>query len=177
MRQAIFWTNNDLVNWRMYSLSGLDELINLWQMNTEIQTNTGQCWAAVVTAHLRDLNHKHKDTRTAFIDDMSHKICTWFVVATWWRHQMEAFSALMAICAGNSPVPVNSPHKGQWRGAIMFSLICIWINGWVNNRAAGDLRRYRAHYDVSVMTSPCFVDPCDKFTNILQCCFTGTRAI
>ena len=64
---------------------------------------------------------------------------------------MEPFSALLAICAGNSPIPVNSPHKGQWRGALMFSMICVWINGWVNNRGAGDLRRYRAHYDVTVM--------------------------
>ena len=47
--------------------------------------------------------------------------------------------------------PVNSPHKGQWRGALMFSLICVWINNWVNNREAGDLRRYRAHYDVIAM--------------------------
>ena len=47
--------------------------------------------------------------------------------------------------------PVNSPHKGQWRGALIFSLICVWINGWVNNRKAGDLRHYRAHYDVIVM--------------------------
>ena len=47
--------------------------------------------------------------------------------------------------------PVNSPHKGQWRGAFMFSLICAWINRWVNNREAGDLRRYFAHYDVIVM--------------------------
>ena len=47
--------------------------------------------------------------------------------------------------------PVNSPHKGQWRGALMFSLICVWINGWVNNREVGDLRRYRASYDVTVM--------------------------
>ena len=46
---------------------------------------------------------------------------------------------------------MNSPHKGQWRGALMLSLICVWINGWVNNREAGDLRRYRAHYDVTVM--------------------------
>ena len=74
-------------------------------------------------------------------------------VATWWRHQMETFSALLAICAGNSPGPVNSPHKGQWRGALMFSLICVWINDWVNNHEAGDLRRYRAHYDVTVMKS------------------------
>ena len=50
--------------------------------------------------------------------------------------------------------PVNSPHKGQWRGALMFSLICTWINGRVNNREAGDLRRHRAHYDVSVIYSP-----------------------
>ena len=69
----------------------------------------------------------------------------------WWRHQMETFYALVAICAGNSPVPVNSPHKGQWRGALIFSLICVWINGWANNRKAGDLRRYRAHYDAIVM--------------------------
>ena len=48
---------------------------------------------------------------------------------------------------------VNSPHKGQWRGALMFSLICAWLNGWVNNREAGDLRRHRAHCDVIVMES------------------------
>ena len=65
---------------------------------------------------------------------------------------MKTFFALLAICAGNSPVtPVNSPHKGQWQGALMLSLICAWINGWVNNREAGDLRRHRAHYDVTVL--------------------------
>ena len=42
--------------------------------------------------------------------------------------------------------PVNSPHKGQWRGVLMFYLICAWINGWVKNREAGELRRHRAHY-------------------------------
>ena len=47
--------------------------------------------------------------------------------------------------------PVNSKHKGQWCGALMFSLICVWINGWVNNREAGDLRSYCAHYDVIVI--------------------------
>ena len=44
--------------------------------------------------------------------------------------------------------PVNSPHKGHWRGALIFSLICAWINGWVNSREAGDMRCHRAHYDV-----------------------------
>ena len=76
--------------------------------------------------------------------------------ATWWRHQMETFSALLVLCAGNSPVPENSPHKGQWRGALMFSLICTWINDWVNNREAGDLRRHRGHYDVNVMETKPF---------------------
>ena len=46
---------------------------------------------------------------------------------------------------------VSSPHKDQWRGALMFSFICVWINSWVNNCEAGDLRRYRAHDDVIVM--------------------------
>ena len=73
---------------------------------------------------------------------------------SWWRHQMEPFSALLALCAGNSPVPVTSPHKDQWRGALVFSLICAWINDWVNNREADDLRRHRGHYDVNVMIDP-----------------------
>ena len=73
---------------------------------------------------------------------------------SWWRHQMETFSALLAICAGIHLSPVNSPQKGQWRGALMFSLICAWTNGWVNNREAGDLRCHRAHYDVNVMITP-----------------------
>ena len=47
--------------------------------------------------------------------------------------------------------PVNSPHKGQWRGALMFSLDCTWMDDWVNNRESGDLRRHRAYYDVTVM--------------------------
>ena len=55
------------------------------------------------------------------------------------------------LCAGIHRSPVNSPHKGEWRGTLMFSLICVWKNGWVNNRKAGDLRHYRAHYDVTVM--------------------------
>ena len=73
---------------------------------------------------------------------------------SWWRHQMKTFSALLVICAWIHRSPVNFPHKGQWRGALMFSLICVWINGWVNTREGSDLRRYRAHYDVTVINIP-----------------------
>ena len=71
----------------------------------------------------------------------------------WWRHQMEIFSALLAFVLGIRRSPENSPHKGQWRGALMLSLIYAWINGWVHNGEAGDLRRHRNHYDVIVMIS------------------------
>ena len=49
--------------------------------------------------------------------------------------------------------PVNSPHEGQWRRGLIFSFICVWINGWVNDGVAGDLIRHRAHNDVIVMSS------------------------
>ena len=86
---------------------------------------------------------------------------------TWWRHRMETFSALLALCAGYSPVTGEFPHKGQWRGALMFSLICAWINGWVNNREAGDLGRLRAHYDAITMKI--------WFTNNWQYCHNNAK--
>ena len=70
-----------------------------------------------------------------------------------WKH----FPRYWPFMRGIHRSPVNSPHKGHWRGALMFSLICAWINGWVNNREAGDLRRHRAHCDVTVMDGHCHV--------------------
>ena len=64
-----------------------------------------------------------------------------------WKHFLRNWPFVRGIDRS----PVNSPHEGRWRRALMFSVICVWINDWVNNREAGDLRRYRAHYDASVM--------------------------
>ena len=64
-----------------------------------------------------------------------------------WKH----FPCYWPFLRGIHRSPMNSPHKGQWRGAVIFSLICARLNGWVNNREAGDLRHHRAHYDVTVM--------------------------
>ena len=59
--------------------------------------------------------------------------------------KIETFPTLLAICAG------NSPNTGQWRGALVYSLISVWINGLLNNREVGDLRPQRAQYDVIVV--------------------------
>ena len=64
-----------------------------------------------------------------------------------WKH----FPRNWPFVRGIHQSPVNSPHKGQWSGALMFSLICVLINNWVNNRGAGDLRHFHAHYDATVM--------------------------
>ena len=80
--------------------------------------------------------------RTPFHDDVIR-----------WKH----FPRYWPFVRGIHRSPVNSLHKGQWRWALMFSLICIWINAWVNNREAGDLRRYRAHYDVIVMCNTIYL--------------------
>ena len=67
-----------------------------------------------------------------------------------WKH----FQRYWPFVRGIHRYPANSPHKDQWRGALMFSLIWARINGWVNNRETGDLGRYRTHYDVTVIIAP-----------------------
>ena len=74
---------------------------------------------------------------------------------TWLCHQMVTSPRYWPFVRRIHRSPVNSPHKGQWRGALIFSLICAWINGWINNGEAGDLRSHRAHYDVTVMVGSC----------------------
>ena len=64
-----------------------------------------------------------------------------------WKH----FLCYWSFVRGIHRWPVKSPYKGQWCGALIFSLIGAWINGWVNNRESGDLRRHCAHYYVTVM--------------------------
>ena len=71
-----------------------------------------------------------------------------------WKHFPRYWPFVRSI----HPSPVNFPHKGQWRGALMFFLIHTWINDWVNNREAGELRRYHAHYVVIVMLCTSIVD-------------------
>ena len=72
-----------------------------------------------------------------------------YMMKPWWRHQMETFSALLAICAGNSPVPGEFPT--QRPVTRNFDVFFDLRNSWVNNGEAGDLGRNRAHHYVRVM--------------------------
>ena len=78
-----------------------------------------------------------------------------------WKH----FPRYWPFVSGIHRSPVNSPHKGQWHGALMFSLISAWINAWINNRDAVDLRRHRAHYDVILMYTVSLID----YMSLVQC--------
>ena len=97
---------------------------------------------------------------------ITHMMSNWIVIVCFpgrnicdaWNHddviKWKHFPRYWPFVRGIHRFPVNSPHKGQWRRALMFSLICVCINAWVNNREAGDLRRYRAHFDVAVNAGP-----------------------
>ena len=73
-----------------------------------------------------------------------------------WKH----FPRYWPFVRGIHRSPVNSPQKGQWRGAWSLSLICAWINVWVNNREADDLRCHCAHYDVIVVSWTFLINGC-----------------
>ena len=65
---------------------------------------------------------------------------------------METFSALLALCAWNSPVTSEFPlQRPMTQRFDVFFDLRLNKNGLVNNQDAGDLRRHRAHYDVIVM--------------------------
>ena len=83
-----------------------------------------------------------------------------------WKH----FPRYWPFVRGIHQSPVNSPHKGQWRGALIFSLICVCIHGWVNNPEAGDLRCSGAHYDVIVMKVVHWEPSYQYVLNTHKCC-------
>ena len=77
-----------------------------------------------------------------------------------WKH----FRRYWPFVQGIHWSPMNSPHKGQWRGAWMFSLICAWTENWVNTWDTGDLRCHRSHYDLNIMNWPVDIIPVKNCT-------------
>ena len=106
--------------------------------------------------------------------------CAWWCLGTYWCQFISSlndhddiikwkhFPYYRPFVQGIHWSPVNSPRRGQWRRALMFSLIWAWINGWVNNRDAGDLRCHRADYDVTVMWTQSYI--CIFFQVFLDTC-------
>ena len=72
-------------------------------------------------------------------------------VSAWWRNQMETLSALLAICAWNSPVTGEFPAQRPVTRSFDVFFYLRLNKPLSNNGEAGDLRRCRAHYDVIVM--------------------------
>ena len=116
--------------------------------NQNIETaSTMQYWLFIVIFCMVLKYHKlcwcaHKAMHSCFIAGsliQNHHL-------SWWRHQREPFPRYWPFVRGIQWSPVNSPDKGQWRGALVF-FIYAWKNSWVNYREAADLRRHRAHYD------------------------------
>ena len=82
---------------------------------------------------------------------------------SWWCHQLETFSELLALSLGIHQSLVNSPHRAQRCGALMFPLICAWIN----NHEAGDLTRHHAHYEVTVMFQLNLLSPACHWNSLI----------
>ena len=121
----------------------------------DVSTPTnGMCWRAISMLNVSIWWRHHG--KTSFINEMTqvaelpakgrlaHIHTTKFMMTSSNGHIFRVTGLFCGEFTGD-------PHKGQWRGALMFSLICAWINGWVNTRGAGDFRRHRAHNDVIVM--------------------------
>ena len=118
---------------------------------------------------------KYKSYKSTFVV----KPGVWCVLCIWWK-MFIIMHYVIYYCSERCDLLIKAPGMmTSWNGTIFlvtghlcgeftgprliprtkasdaelwfFSLICVWINGWVNNHKAGDLRRYCAHYDVIVM--------------------------
>ena len=88
------------------------------------------------------------EIKISSLTNFNLKVWSVKVAATLYRPQ-----CVKHCCRSDDDV-IKWKHFPRYWPFVPFSLICVWMNGCVNNREAGDLRRYRAHYDVIVMSSP-----------------------
>ena len=111
----------------------------LWpiEMGAQTENKILMNWSSVCAGKLQD---RQPDTCEVRLRNNYDDVIKWKHFPRYWQ-----------FVRGIHRWPVNYQHEGQWRGALMFSMTCAWINDWVNNRGAGDLRCHRAHYDVMVI--------------------------
>ena len=132
----LLWTNDGLFQKRDF------KLLTDWHRVRPKRSGLGLCFYPVLVwyRHLIPVEFTHiRHTWNKYAHPHDHVIK--------WKY----FPRYWAFARGIHRSPMNSPHKGQWRGTLMFPLICALINVWSNNREVGNLRRHWAHYDVTVM--------------------------
>ena len=109
--------SNTLINDRMFLIKKSQPRGQSWPSGTAchpIGEPRGTCWWRPITMLLASM-----DSPLLWKPSIN----------TWWRHQMEHFPRYWPFVMGIHRSPVDSPHKEQWRGASMFSLIYAWTNG------------------------------------------------
>ena len=156
-RQAVIWTNSGLLS------------------IGRLRTNFSEIWIGILPFSFWKIHLKMSSAKMPFCpvgDELTNRInvVTSSSRRLFWCFlfsrpvlkyddviKRKHFPRYWTLVRGIHRSAVNSPHKDQWRGALIVSLICAWMNGWVNNREVGDLRRQHAHYDVTVTMAVCTV--------------------
>ena len=136
MQNKVQWKINPSVAERMLSS---EWIWGIFTMFSELQG-----FQLVLEPTIRNIYHY---TSARWVVDISCLPGADSIHISWWRHQMENFPRYWPFVRGIHRSPVNSMHRGQCRGALLFTLMSVWINGWVNNGEAGNLRRHHAHFD------------------------------
>ena len=80
-------------------------------------------------------------------------------MTSWSGNIFRVTGPLFGEFTGHRWIPLT---KARDAGLWCFLLSAPWINGWVKNNKAGDLRRHRAHYDVIVMIDSSKGFPCAR---------------
>ena len=123
---------------------------NLWSDSTTCRRIT-VFYCDQVNIYFKSVFHLFWTPINAGCEIFGQKVnCLEHILFIKWKHFPRYWPFLRRIHRS----PVDSPHKGQWHGALMFSLICAWTNSWATNGDAGDVRRHCTHYDVIVMNLP-----------------------
>ena len=134
-------------------------LTDHWTLPDEIPAEAGGSGRSSVAKSTRILMNlkRTRNTRNSIVSIVG--LCLNFQFRVDWICKYHDLISSCSPCywpfQGIHRSPLNSPHKGQWRGDLMFSLFCTQINGWINNDEAGDLKRLIAHYDFAVMKHQC----------------------
>ena len=128
------------LQWRHLGVMA-SQITGNWTVCSNIQVYNKKTIKAPHNCTEKSANHRYIPlTKGQWCENRYHAMTSpWHDDVIKWKH----FPRYWPFVRGIHRSPVNSPHKGQWH--------CVWINGWVNNREAADLRRLRAHYDVTVM--------------------------